>query len=314
MRLRIYYTSHIVWLLEQLRRIALKFSSLFLEDFDLTLQTYLLWNITRQASFRVVLRHFEKDRGGTSESALFVATILLGLDVSLIDVKVHWYHLGASWAAGSWKGRICLYATFNFCATEWIRYLGGVKFVLIYLVNSNLLGTRLLLRFTERVSYFISGWFVDHGKGLHILVHASPDGCIDHSCLLEWLLILDISPLYWYSNLCENMGYIVSTQVSLCLELLRLETDTSVVLWFLAHLEIGLDCTADQRKRKGRLFSRVCISEIHEVLVMSYRRSYRSVRFEQVNWRTHTGVHEIFELQVGNQRGSHAPHRSQNRR
>ena len=246
-QLKFCHSSLIAWLLEQLRRITLKFSSWFLKDLDLTLQTYLFWNITRQASCWVVLGHFEKDRGRTSESSLIVATIHFGLDFGLLDVKVHWYHLGASWAAGSWKGRIRLYASFNFFATEWIRWLGVVIVVLIYLLNSNLLGTRLLNRLLWRVSYFIFGWLNDRSEGLHILVHAGPNWCIDHRCLLVWILILNMRTLHWHSSLFENMGYILSTQVCLCFELLRLVDDTSVVLWFLVYLDTGLDCSTDQR-------------------------------------------------------------------
>ena len=119
--------------------------------------------------------HFEKDRGGTSESAFFVTTIQLGMEVGLLDVKVQWYHLGASWAAGPWKRRIRLHASIDFCATEWIRCIRVVVAMLIYLVNSNLLGTRLLHRLLDRVSYFIFGWLHDRDKGLRILVHTGPD-------------------------------------------------------------------------------------------------------------------------------------------
>ena len=108
----------------------------------------------------------------------------------------------------------------------------------------------------ERISYFVFGWLIARDKGLLELVNAGPDCRIDQGCLMVCLSILVARPLHWFSNLVENMGLIVSGQVCLCFELLRLEANNSVVLWVLVHLETGLDCPADQLMRKGWLFSR----------------------------------------------------------
>ena len=120
MQLRLCRSLFEALLLEQLRRIALKLCLRFLKDLDLSLQTYLLWNITLGASCLVVLSYFEDEGGGTSESALLAATVRLALDISMPYVKVQWDLLGAGWAGGPREGRFRLYASVDFFATEWI--------------------------------------------------------------------------------------------------------------------------------------------------------------------------------------------------
>ena len=67
-----------------------------------------------------MLSHFEDEGGGTSESALLVATVCVALDIGMPYVKVHWDHLGAGWAGGPWEGWFRLHASVDFIATEWI--------------------------------------------------------------------------------------------------------------------------------------------------------------------------------------------------